>query len=123
MIDLAQLKYFSKEEVQRILLKKISGGELGALLQTKNKTIYSLKKNMDELAHNFVNNVNDIHRQGFKAEGLPDNLKGDQINFFQEIALNQMPRQEFISPMPSKMICKTSLLLFTQILQVTTKLR
>ena len=40
---------------------------------------------MDELAHTFVNNVNDIHRQGFKAEGFPTNLKGDQIDFFQEM--------------------------------------
>ena len=40
---------------------------------------------MDQLAHTFVNNVNEIHRQGFKAEGFPTNLKGDQINFFQEI--------------------------------------
>ena len=79
------VEVFFKGRSSANITKKISGGELGALFQTKNNTIYSLKKNMDELAYNFVNRVNDIHRQGFKAEGYPANLRGDQINFFQEI--------------------------------------
>lgn len=53
------------------ITKMISGGKLGAILQTRDKTIEEFKDNVDTLAFTFSNEVNKIHQQGIDLVGRP----------------------------------------------------
>lgn len=62
-------------------------GEISSLVKVRNGDIYDLKKKMDTLAFEFSKAVNQIHRKGFRSDSkIPENLSGDQINFFDELA-------------------------------------
>ncbi len=61
------------------ITKTISGGRLGALLDTRDKTIEEFKDNVNELAFSFTNEVNRLHRQGVDLLGRPGE------NFFAEL--------------------------------------
>ena len=51
------------------------------------ETFTTLKRKMDTLAFEFSKAVNQIHRRGFRSDSkVPENLSGDQINFFDELS-------------------------------------
>lgn len=73
----------------------LKGGELGALLKTRNEEIIQLEKQVDELAHGLVLATNAIHRKGFANHPVPVDAQGNPIpnaagrqvtgiNFFKE---------------------------------------
>lgn len=73
----------------------LKGGELGALLKTRNEEIVQLEKQVDELAHGLVLSTNAIHRKGFANHPVPTDAQGNPIpnaagrqvtgiNFFKE---------------------------------------
>ena len=73
----------------------LKGGELGALLKTRNEEIIQLEKQVDELAHGLVLATNAIHRKGFANHPVPVDAHGNPvpnaagrqvtgINFFKE---------------------------------------
>ena len=73
----------------------LKGGELGALLKTRNEEVVQLEKQVDELAHGLVLSTNAIHRKGFANHPVPMDAQGNPIpnaagrqvtgiNFFKE---------------------------------------
>lgn len=49
--------------------QSISGGKLGALIETRDKTLSAISGRMDEIAFNLAHAVNEIHSQGFNRYG------------------------------------------------------
>jgi len=47
----------------------IKGGKLGALIETRDKTIEEFKSNIDQLAYTFSTEINKIHKQGVDLLG------------------------------------------------------
>lgn len=60
------------------LTQSISGGKLGALIDTRDNTIEEFKGQIDQLAYTFSKEVNHIHRQGVDLLGRPG------VDFFRE---------------------------------------
>jgi flagellar hook-associated protein 1 FlgK len=53
------------------ITKMITGGKLGALIETRDRTIEDLKGNIDQLAFTFADEVNKVHQQGVDLLGRP----------------------------------------------------
>ncbi len=80
------IEIFYKAKPKTPITKKFTGGELSSLIKTRNEDLYQLKQDMDKIAFEFSKEVNSVHRKGFKkTTNIPDNLSGDQINFFNEL--------------------------------------
>lgn len=73
----------------------IKSGKVGALTQTRNNELVSLRKKLDEMAHGLVHITNAIHRKGYVNKEIavdkngniahdPRNGKITGINFFKE---------------------------------------
>jgi flagellar hook-associated protein 1 FlgK len=76
--------------VSGTITHSIKGGRLGALLEARDRTVSSILDRLDRLAFTLVNEVNDIHVQGYNQNGLGN------INYF--ASLDSMDRAaEFIS--------------------------
>lgn len=73
-----------------IITHQIKGGKLGALLETRDKTISAILNRLDEMAHNLTDAVNEVHTQGFTANGA----RG--VQFFKPLE-KQERAAEFIS--------------------------
>ena len=58
---------------------QFKGGKLGALIETRDKATTAVLARLDELAHKITNSVNEIHQQGFTADGKTG------INFFKPV--------------------------------------
>lgn len=59
---------------------RLEGGKLGALLETRDRTLSKVINRLDEMAYTIAKAVNEVHRQGFTRNGI----KG--VNFFEEPA-------------------------------------
>lgn len=51
------------------ITSQFKGGKLGALIETRDKTVSSVLQKLDELAFNVANAVNEIHQKGFTRDG------------------------------------------------------
>jgi flagellar hook-associated protein 1 FlgK len=51
------------------ITQTISGGKLGALVETRDKTLSAISGRLDEIAYNLAHAVNTIHSQGFTRHG------------------------------------------------------
>lgn len=67
-----------KERPGQPFTEKIQGGKMASLVKIRNEDIRGLQQSIDQIAYQFANSVNSIHRQGFvnrpiaiSAEGLP----------------------------------------------------
>ena len=81
------VEIYYKSKPNTPITTRFKGGVLASLVKVRNEDIYALKKSMDDLAFNFSNEVNAIHRKGFRStNNIPENLAGDQINFFTELS-------------------------------------
>jgi flagellar hook-associated protein 1 FlgK len=74
---------------------RFKGGELGALLKTRQDEVAGLERQLDELAHGLVHATNAIHRRGYANKPVPVDELGNPIpgstsekvtgiNFFKE---------------------------------------
>jgi len=53
-----------------IITHQIKGGKLGALLETRDKSISTVLERLDDLAFSISSAVNEVHTQGFTNEGI-----------------------------------------------------
>ncbi len=58
---------------------QFKGGKLGALVETRDKATSAVLARLDELAHKITSTVNEVHQQGFTADGKTG------INFFSPV--------------------------------------
>ncbi len=49
---------------------QLKGGKIGALLETRDKTLTAVLSKLDDLAYNLSQSVNEVHNQGFTRSGL-----------------------------------------------------
>ncbi|MBI5374813.1 MAG: flagellar hook-associated protein FlgK [Candidatus Schekmanbacteria bacterium] len=56
------------------ITNKISGGEIGGLLEIRNNTIKNYRSNIDKLALSISNEVNKIHQEGVGLDGSSGNI-------------------------------------------------
>ncbi len=70
------------------ITKSISGGKLGAILETRDKTIEEFKENVDLLAYTFSKEVNKIHQQGVDLLGRPGQAFFDEPKDIKGAAAN-----------------------------------
>lgn len=66
----------------------IKGGRLGALIDTRDKTIEEFKSNVDQLAYTFATEVNKVHKQGVDLLGRPGESFFDQPMDIKDAAAN-----------------------------------
>lgn len=66
--------YFNNEHSSpNRVTEQLTGGQIGGVLETRDKTIVGLLKKNDEMAYALANSVNDLHGQGFDAYGHQGN--------------------------------------------------
>jgi flagellar hook-associated protein 1 FlgK len=58
---------------------QIRGGKIGAVIETRDKTITGIVSRLDDMAFSMINSVNDIHSQGVTTDGATS------INFFKPV--------------------------------------
>ena len=72
---------------------QMTGGEIGGLLQARDKGVGDLKKSMDKLAFTLATEVNNVHASGYDRAGRTENLFFEQPveveNAAQTMALDQ----------------------------------
>lgn len=73
-----------------IITHVLQGGKLGALLETRDKTVSTILSRLDEMAYNLTDAVNEVHMQGV----TPSGVKG--VTFFKPM-LQKERASEFIS--------------------------
>ncbi|EQC52351.1 flagellar hook-associated protein FlgK [Bacteriovorax sp. DB6_IX] len=87
------VEVFYKDKPGQKLTSKIQKGSLAAVIKVRNNDVKELREKVDEIAYNFMNFVNAVHRRGYvnrKVEMDPNGnpIKGDNkgpttgINFF-----------------------------------------
>lgn len=80
------VEIYYKMRPNNSITNKFKKGELSSLIKVRNEDIHFARKKMDDLAFNLSKSVNEIHRKGFRKDSkVPDNLSGDQINFFEDM--------------------------------------
>jgi flagellar hook-associated protein 1 len=60
------------------ITREITGGQIGGMLNVRNEAIVEALNDVDHLAYNFANSVNEIHRKGYDLRGKPG---GDFFGF------------------------------------------
>ena len=65
------VELYFRERPSHLISPRISGGQLRALLQTRDGELKGLQQRIDDLAFNLANSVNAIHRQGFANKNVP----------------------------------------------------
>lgn len=68
---------------------QVKGGKMGAILEVRDQTIGSILDRLDEIAFAVSGAVNDIHRQGYTAEGVQG------VNFFSELGTKTGAAERF----------------------------
>jgi flagellar hook-associated protein 1 FlgK len=58
---------------------RLSGGKLGALLESRDQLLSSVMDRLDDLAYNLTNSVNEIHEQGVTRAG------GTSVSYFNKL--------------------------------------
>lgn len=74
------------------ITREISGGNIGGMLNIRNEAIVEALNDVDVLAHNFANSVNEIHRRGYDLRGKVGGdffEVGDQLNAAQNLQLSE----------------------------------
>jgi flagellar hook-associated protein 1 len=79
------MEIYFKAKPNSEITNRFRGGKIGSLIQIRNKTIVGLKNRMDKLAYGLVNQVNEIHRQGYSANRTEGKPGGEGINFFTDL--------------------------------------
>lgn len=65
-----------------IVTHQLKGGKLGALLESRDKTLSTVLERIDDLAKSVTDAVNEVHRQGFSKHGAQG------IDFFKPVGIN-----------------------------------
>ena len=79
------MEIYFKDKPSSEITNRFQGGKIGGLISVRNKTIVELKGRMDTLAHGLVNQVNEIHRQGYSTNRNVEKFGGEGINFFKNL--------------------------------------
>ncbi len=69
----------SSGSVSNSITHLVKGGKIGALVEVRDKVLSSIQAKLDEMAYTLSNAVNDIHQQGFTANGVQG------VNYFKKI--------------------------------------
>ena len=60
----------------QFVTENFKGGKIGALIEMRDQAVSTVLGRLDEMAYTIANSVNEIHSQGFTADGLTN------VNFF-----------------------------------------
>ena len=89
------IEVYMAEKPQYRITERFQEGSLASLVKLRNKDIRNLQDSMDNIAYEFIQTVNAVHRRGFVNRNIPvdtknqpafSDKKGDtfKINFFKE---------------------------------------
>ncbi|MCP4913670.1 MAG: flagellar hook-associated protein FlgK [Oligoflexia bacterium] len=79
-MDGAMEVYF-KERPSQNMSAKIRGGKLASMIKSRNEHIKNLQDKVDNIAFEFANTVNAIHRRGFVARPVEEGPNGEVSQF------------------------------------------
>ena len=68
-----------KDRPSQVVTDLFRGGSLASLAQVRNENIHKLQKDIDNIAYQFVNSVNTLHRQGFANRPIAMDSEGKPV--------------------------------------------
>lgn len=73
------MEIFFKSRPAQKVTDKFKSGRLSSLIKVRNKDVAGLQSKMDQLAFDFANSVNAIHRKGYVHRPIPQTVDGRNV--------------------------------------------